>query len=98
MCARRYKREPFLLLFSFLHVRIPLVTRERFVGHSKFGSYGDNVEEMDWMVGRYRPPPPRRPRGEGRKVCRGARLVSPHRGRPRREDLRVDGSQGHLES
>ncbi|ELV10647.1 Arylsulfatase H [Tupaia chinensis] len=47
----RSKREPFLLLFSFLHVHTPLVTKEKFVGHSKYGLYGDNVEEMDWLVG-----------------------------------------------
>uniref|UniRef100_A0A8C6AC27 Steryl-sulfatase n=2 Tax=Marmota marmota marmota TaxID=9994 RepID=A0A8C6AC27_MARMA len=48
----RHKREPFLLFVSFLHVHTPLVTKEKFVGHSKFGLYGDNVEEMDWMVGK----------------------------------------------
>ncbi|XP_008071622.1 arylsulfatase H [Carlito syrichta] len=48
----RHKRRPFLLLFSFLHVHTPLITREKFVGHSKYGLYGDNVEEMDWMVGK----------------------------------------------
>ncbi|XP_059241296.1 arylsulfatase H [Mustela nigripes] len=48
----RYKRSPFLLFVSFLHVHTPLITKEKFVGHSKYGLYGDNVEEMDWMVGR----------------------------------------------
>ncbi|XP_012662600.1 arylsulfatase H [Otolemur garnettii] len=48
----RYKREPFLLWFSLLHVHTPLITREKFVRHSKYGLYGDNVEEMDWMVGK----------------------------------------------
>ncbi|MBZ3881861.1 Arylsulfatase H [Sciurus carolinensis] len=48
----RYKRGPFLLFVSFLHVHTPLVTKEKFVGHSKYGLYGDNVEEMDWMVGK----------------------------------------------
>uniref|UniRef100_F6R5H3 Arylsulfatase family member H n=1 Tax=Equus caballus TaxID=9796 RepID=F6R5H3_HORSE len=48
----RYKREPFLLFVSFLHVHTPLITKKKFVGHSKYGSYGDNVEEMDWMVGK----------------------------------------------
>ncbi|XP_025790439.1 arylsulfatase H [Herpailurus yagouaroundi] len=48
----RYKRGPFLLFVSFLHVHTPLITKEKFVGHSKYGLYGDNVEEMDWMVGR----------------------------------------------
>ena len=49
----RYKHEPFLLFVSFLHVHTPLITKDKFVGHSKYGRYGDNVEEMDWMVGRY---------------------------------------------
>uniref|UniRef100_A0A2K5MEP0 Arylsulfatase family member H n=1 Tax=Cercocebus atys TaxID=9531 RepID=A0A2K5MEP0_CERAT len=48
----RVKREPFLLFFSFLHVHTPLISKEKFVGHSKYGRYGDNVEEMDWMVGK----------------------------------------------
>ncbi|XP_006877302.1 PREDICTED: arylsulfatase H [Chrysochloris asiatica] len=48
----RYKRAPFLLFVSFLHVHTPLITKEKFVGHSKYGLYGDNVEEMDWMVGK----------------------------------------------
>ncbi|XP_037367610.1 arylsulfatase H [Talpa occidentalis] len=48
----RYKREPFLLFVSFLHVHTPLVTKEKFVGRSKYGLYGDNVEELDWMVGK----------------------------------------------
>ncbi|XP_015448176.1 arylsulfatase H [Pteropus alecto] len=47
----KYKRGPFLLLLSFLHVHTPLTTRDKFVGRSKHGRYGDNVEEMDWMVG-----------------------------------------------
>ncbi|XP_055964623.1 LOW QUALITY PROTEIN: arylsulfatase H-like [Sorex fumeus] len=48
----RYKRGPFLLFVSFLHVRTPLITREKFVGRSKYGPYGDSVEELDWMVGK----------------------------------------------
>ncbi|XP_006903244.1 PREDICTED: arylsulfatase H [Elephantulus edwardii] len=48
----RYKRAPFLLFVSFLHVHRPLLTKEKFVGHSKYGLYGDNVEELDWMVGK----------------------------------------------
>ncbi|XP_008847784.1 arylsulfatase H [Nannospalax galili] len=48
----RYKRGPFLLFVSFLHVHTPLPTRGTFVGRSKHGLYGDNVEEMDWMVGK----------------------------------------------
>ncbi|XP_042316975.1 arylsulfatase H isoform X1 [Sceloporus undulatus] len=48
----RNKQGPFLLFFSFLHVHTPLVTTEKFVGKSKYGLYCDNVEEMDWIVGR----------------------------------------------
>ncbi|XP_058147595.1 arylsulfatase H-like isoform X2 [Dasypus novemcinctus] len=48
----RYKGGPFLLFVSFLHVHTPLITKKKFFGHSKYGLYGDNVEEMDWMVGK----------------------------------------------
>ncbi|XP_045141380.1 arylsulfatase L [Echinops telfairi] len=48
----RNKQGPFLLFVSFLHAHLPLVTTERFRGRSAHGLYGDNVEEMDWMVGR----------------------------------------------
>ncbi|XP_051038639.1 arylsulfatase L [Phodopus roborovskii] len=48
---QRNKHHPFMLLVSFLHVHIPLVTTEDFHRRSKHGPYGDNVEEMDWMVG-----------------------------------------------
>ncbi|XP_073523449.1 arylsulfatase D-like [Phyllobates terribilis] len=47
----RNKNAPFLLIVSFLHVHTPLVTTEAFIGKSKHGLYGDNVEEMDYMVG-----------------------------------------------
>uniref|UniRef100_A0A8D0L5Y9 Sulfatase N-terminal domain-containing protein n=1 Tax=Sphenodon punctatus TaxID=8508 RepID=A0A8D0L5Y9_SPHPU len=43
---------PFLLFVSFLHVHTPLVTTEEFRGESRHGLYGDNVEEMDLMVGK----------------------------------------------
>ncbi|XP_058042717.1 arylsulfatase D-like isoform X3 [Ahaetulla prasina] len=49
---KRSKQGPFLLLVSFLHVHTPLVTTENFIGKSNHGLYGDNVEEMDWMVGK----------------------------------------------
>ncbi|XP_006903245.1 PREDICTED: arylsulfatase E [Elephantulus edwardii] len=48
---KRNKHGPFLLWMSFLHVHVPLVTTESFLGQSQHGQYGDNVEEMDWMVG-----------------------------------------------
>ncbi|XP_006877304.1 PREDICTED: arylsulfatase D [Chrysochloris asiatica] len=47
----RNKHVPFLLFVSLLHVHIPLVTTEKFLGKSLHGLYGDNVEEMDWVVG-----------------------------------------------
>ncbi|XP_069801373.1 arylsulfatase H-like isoform X2 [Dendropsophus ebraccatus] len=47
----RNKNAPFLLIVSFLHVHIPLVTTKAFTGKSKHGPYGDNVEELDFMVG-----------------------------------------------
>ncbi|XP_054570721.1 arylsulfatase L [Eptesicus fuscus] len=50
--VQRNKQGPFLLFVSFLHVHTPLVTTESFRGRSRHGLYGDNVEEMDWMVGR----------------------------------------------
>ncbi|XP_054441002.1 arylsulfatase H [Pteronotus mesoamericanus] len=48
----RHREEPFLLFYSFLHVHTPLPTTEQFLGTSKHGLYGDNVQEMDFFVGR----------------------------------------------
>ncbi|XP_078218553.1 arylsulfatase D isoform X3 [Callithrix jacchus] len=48
----RHKHGPFLLFLSLLHVHIPLVTTAAFLGKSQHGLYGDNVEEMDWLVGK----------------------------------------------
>uniref|UniRef100_A0A8C3W231 Arylsulfatase D n=1 Tax=Catagonus wagneri TaxID=51154 RepID=A0A8C3W231_9CETA len=47
----RNKPGPFLLFVSLLHVHVPLVTTKEFLGKSQHGVYGDNVEEMDWLVG-----------------------------------------------
>ncbi|XP_069493147.1 arylsulfatase D-like isoform X2 [Ambystoma mexicanum] len=47
----RNRNGPFLLMVSFLHVHTPLVTTKKFIGKSKHGLYGDNVEEMDSMIG-----------------------------------------------
>ncbi|KAM6141185.1 arylsulfatase L isoform 2-T2 [Erethizon dorsatum] len=47
---KRTKHGPFLLFVSFLHVHTPLVTTKDFLGKSRHGLYGDNVEEMDWMI------------------------------------------------
>nr|BDB45832.1 arylsulfatase E [Mus musculus molossinus] len=48
----RHSHAPFLLFVSLLHVHTPLVTSPAFQGRSAHGRYGDNVEEMDWVVGR----------------------------------------------
>jgi arylsulfatase A-like enzyme len=48
---RKDDRKPFLLMMSWIQVHTVLHTSEEFRGHSKHGSYGDNVEEMDWSVG-----------------------------------------------
>ncbi|ELV11068.1 Arylsulfatase F [Tupaia chinensis] len=48
----RHREGPFLLFFCFLHVHVPLPTTKEFMGTSKHGLYGDNVEEMDSMVGK----------------------------------------------
>ncbi|KAJ3592715.1 hypothetical protein NHX12_007842 [Muraenolepis orangiensis] len=42
---------PFLLFFSLAHVHTPLFHSPAFAGKSRHGVYGDNVEEMDWIVG-----------------------------------------------
>ncbi|CAI9532554.1 unnamed protein product, partial [Staurois parvus] len=47
----RNKNGPFLLFVSFLHTHTPYYTTERFRGRSRHDLYGDNIEEMDWMVG-----------------------------------------------
>ncbi|XP_059535233.1 arylsulfatase F-like [Myotis daubentonii] len=48
----RHREGPFLLFYSFLHVHTPLPTTEDFIGTSRHGLYGDNVEEMDFYVGK----------------------------------------------
>ncbi|XP_051937439.1 arylsulfatase D [Hippocampus zosterae] len=47
----RNAHHPFLLVFSFAHVHMPHFDTPAFVGKSRHGCYGDNVEEMDWIVG-----------------------------------------------
>jgi arylsulfatase A-like enzyme len=42
---------PFFLYLPFVHVHTALFAMPEFVGKSKHGFYGDNVEEMDWAVG-----------------------------------------------
>ncbi|KAM9341862.1 arylsulfatase D-like [Pholidichthys leucotaenia] len=48
---KRNVDRPFLLVFSLVHVHVPLFTTPAFSGKSQHGRYGDNLEEMDWIVG-----------------------------------------------
>ncbi|XP_077436877.1 arylsulfatase D isoform X1 [Vanacampus margaritifer] len=41
----------FLLFFSLAHVHQPLFHTPAYAGRSRHGCYGDDVEEMDWIVG-----------------------------------------------
>ncbi len=50
----RHRDRPFLLFLSLAHVHTPLFVSEGFAGKSKHGLYGDNVEEADWMIGKWR--------------------------------------------
>ncbi|CAL8372483.1 unnamed protein product [Arctogadus glacialis] len=47
----RNAHQPFLLFFSLAHVHTPLFNSPAFAGKSRHGVYGDNVEEMDWIIG-----------------------------------------------
>lgn len=44
--------KPFLLFLSFIHVHTALFTHPSFAGRSAHGRYGDNVEELDWAIGK----------------------------------------------
>ena len=44
--------KPFMLLMSYVKVHTALFTTRAFEGHSGHSHYGDNVEEMDWSVGK----------------------------------------------
>uniref|UniRef100_A0A8C9TX92 Arylsulfatase D n=1 Tax=Scleropages formosus TaxID=113540 RepID=A0A8C9TX92_SCLFO len=48
----RHQHKPFLLFLSLAHVHTPLFRSKTFAGRSKHGLYGDNVEEVDWIIGR----------------------------------------------
>ena len=48
----RNSDRPFLLFFSLVHVHTPLFKTPAFAGKSRHGRYGDNVEEMDWLIGK----------------------------------------------
>lgn len=45
-------RKPFFLFMSYVKVHTALFTLPENSGRSLHGSYGDNVEELDWSVGR----------------------------------------------
>lgn len=45
-------KKPFLVFVSFVHVHTALFTHPALAGRSVHGRYGDNVEELDWGVGR----------------------------------------------
>ncbi|XP_034043110.1 arylsulfatase D isoform X2 [Thalassophryne amazonica] len=48
---KRNADRPFLLFFSLVHIHTPLFKNPAFAGRSQHGVYGDNVEEMDSMIG-----------------------------------------------
>uniref|UniRef100_A0A673BCG1 Arylsulfatase H n=1 Tax=Sphaeramia orbicularis TaxID=375764 RepID=A0A673BCG1_9TELE len=49
---KRNAHHPFLLFFSLVHVHTPLFKTPGFAGRSRHGPYGDNLEEMDWIIGK----------------------------------------------
>jgi hypothetical protein len=50
--ARQQDDKPFLLYMSWTQVHTVMHASKEFQGRSKHGPYGDDVEEMDWSVGR----------------------------------------------
>lgn len=44
---------PFLLVFSLAHIHTPMFKTPQFAGKSRHGAYGDNLEEVDWMIGEW---------------------------------------------
>ncbi len=52
MEGRKEDKKPFLLFMSWIQVHTALHTAERFKDRSNYGKYGDNVEELDWSVGK----------------------------------------------
>uniref|UniRef100_A0A7N9API2 Arylsulfatase H n=1 Tax=Mastacembelus armatus TaxID=205130 RepID=A0A7N9API2_9TELE len=49
---KRNADHPFLLFFSLAHVHTPLFKTSAFRGKSQHGHYGDNLEEVDWIIGK----------------------------------------------
>ena len=48
---KKYKDEPFFLFISHAQVHREVMASKEFQGRTKFGVYGDAVEELDWSVG-----------------------------------------------
>jgi arylsulfatase A len=48
---RSHKNDPFFLYFAFNYPHHPMAASPRFRGKSKYGIYGDTVEEIDWGAG-----------------------------------------------
>ena len=51
LLQRHRDGRPFLLIMSWLQVHTAMHAGPPFKGRSKHGSYGDEIEEMDWSVG-----------------------------------------------
>uniref|UniRef100_A0A3P9JY93 Arylsulfatase H n=1 Tax=Oryzias latipes TaxID=8090 RepID=A0A3P9JY93_ORYLA len=49
---KRNADHPFLLFFSLAHIHTPLFKSPAFTGKSRHGRYGDNLEEVDWIIGK----------------------------------------------
>ncbi|CAI5656321.1 unnamed protein product [Oreochromis niloticus] len=49
---KRNVDHPFLLVFSLAHIHTPMFKTPQFAGKSRHGAYGDNLEEVDWMIGK----------------------------------------------
>ncbi|GLD59931.1 arylsulfatase D-like protein [Lates japonicus] len=49
---KRNVDHPFLLFFSLAHIHTPLFKTPAFAGKSRHGRYGDNLEEVDWVIGK----------------------------------------------
>uniref|UniRef100_A0AAQ4R1Z7 Sulfatase N-terminal domain-containing protein n=1 Tax=Gasterosteus aculeatus aculeatus TaxID=481459 RepID=A0AAQ4R1Z7_GASAC len=49
---KRNVDRPFLLFFSLAHIHTPLFKTPAFAGKSRHGRYGDNIEEVDRMIGK----------------------------------------------
>ncbi|KAM4608594.1 arylsulfatase D [Polymixia lowei] len=48
---KRNADRPFLLFLSLAHIHTPLFRTPAFAGRSHHGRYGDNMEEVDWIIG-----------------------------------------------